>query len=139
LNFFSLDFALKFSNLFVFLLSYSLDDFFLLFGDSFDDIFFVRLKNIFDLCEVGFDYLSHSAEVLKQCRNFLLQCCSENIGDFRLHRSDDALNFFLVGGVLCNEGALEFHNSLNDELELINFGLLLIWYDFIVFEDLSDS
>jgi hypothetical protein len=134
LNFLSLYFDFEIRNLFVLLLSDNflflgdgLDDFFLLFSNSFNDIFFVRLKNIFNLREVGFDYLSHSTEVLKQCGNFLLQCCSEDIRDLRLHRSDDHFNFFLVGGVLRYEGTLEFHNSLNDKLELINFGLLFIW------------
>ena len=76
MNFFSLDFGSKFSNLFVFRLSYSfdaifllfgdvLDDLFFFFGDSFDYVFFVRLKNIFDLREIGFDNLSHSSEVLQ--------------------------------------------------------------------------
>jgi len=127
LNFFSLDFAFKIRNLFVLLL-----------GDSFDDIFFVFLKNIFDLGEVGFDDVSHSAEILEQGRNFLLQGCTEDSRDFRLHRPDHALDFFLIVGVLRYEGALDFHNSLNDDLELIDFGFLLIWKDVAVFKDLSD-
>jgi hypothetical protein len=36
------------------------------------------------------------------------------------------------------EGALEFHNSLNYKLELINFLFLLILHDFIVFENLCN-
>jgi hypothetical protein len=146
LSFLSLDFTFKIRNLFVLLLSDNflflgdgLDDFFLLFRDSFDDIFFMALKNIFNLREVGFDYLSHSAEVLKQRGNFLLQCCAEDARDLRLHRSDDHLDFFLVRGILSYEGALEFHNSFDNELELIDFGLLLIWKDHIIFKDLSDN
>jgi hypothetical protein len=138
LNFFSLDFAFKFRNLTVLLLGNSLDSIFLLFCDSFDDIFFVGLKYIFYLREVGFDNLCHSAEALKQRGNFLLQCCTEDACDIWLHHPDDALDFFLIRGVLRYEGALEFHNSLNDELELINFGFLLILYDVVVSEDLGD-
>jgi hypothetical protein len=138
LNFFSLDFTFKFRNLSVLLLGNSLDGIFLFFGDSFDDIFFVGLKYIFDLREVGFNNLSHPAEALKQRGNFLLQGCTEDTRDIWLHHPDDALDFFLVRGVLRYEGALELHNCLNDELELINFGFLLIWYDFIIFEDLGD-
>ena len=127
LNLFSLDFAFKIRNLFVLLL-----------GDSFDDIFFVFLKNIFDLGQVGFDDVSQSAEALKQGGNFLLQGCTEDTRDFRLHRLYDALDFLLVLGVLRYEGALEFHYGLNNELELINFGFLLVWKYVVVFEDLGD-
>jgi hypothetical protein len=97
------------------------DDFFFFLGDSFYDIFSVSLKNIFDLREVSFDNLSHTAEVLQQCGNFLLQCCTEDICDFRLHQPDYALNFFLVRCILSYKGALEFHDGLNNELKLIDF------------------
>jgi hypothetical protein len=127
LNFFSLDFAFKIRNLFVLLL-----------GDSLDDIFFMFFKNVFNLGEVGFYNVSHSAEVLKQGRNFLLQSCTEYIRDFRFHRPDDTLDFFLVTGVLRYEGALEFHYRLNNELELINFGFLLIRKNGVVFKDLAN-
>jgi hypothetical protein len=148
LNFFSLNFIFKIRDLIILLLSYSFDTIFLifddgldgiffLFGDSLNDVFFMGLKDIFDLREVGLDNLSHSAEVFKQRGNFLLQCCAEDIDDFRLHRSDDALNFFLVRCVLSYEGALEFHNCFNDELKLIDFGLFFIWHYFIVIEDLA--
>jgi hypothetical protein len=107
-------------------------------SDSLDDILFIFFKNIFNLGEVGFDDIGHSAEVLEQGGNFLLKGYTEDSRDFRLHRPYDALDFLLVIGILCYEGALEFHNSLNDDLELINFGFLLIWKDVAVFKDLSD-
>ena len=69
----------------------------------------------------------------------MLQGCTEDTRDFRLHRPDDALNFFLIVGVLNNEGALEFHDCLNNELELINFGFLLILKNVVIFEDLGYS
>ncbi len=115
-----------------------LDGLFFLFCDSFDNIFFVALKNIFDLWEVSFDNVCHSAEILKQCGNFLLQGSPKDTCDFRLHRSNDTLDFFLIRGILSYEGALEFHNSLNDELKLVDFGLHLILKDVVVFEDLTD-
>jgi hypothetical protein len=127
LNIFSLNFAFKIRNLFVLLL-----------GNNLDDILFMFFKNIFYLGEVCFDDVSHSAEVLEQGGNFLLQGCTEDSRDFRLHRPDHALDFFLIVGVLRYEGALEFHNSLNDDLELIDFGFLLIWKDVALFKDLSD-
>jgi hypothetical protein len=138
LNFFSLDFAFKFRNLIVLFLSKSFDGVFLLFGDSLDDVFFVGLKNIFDLWEVGFDDLSHSAEALKECGNLFLQGWTKDIWYFRLHRPYDTLDVFLVSGVLSYETALEFHYGLNDELKLINFGFFFIWYDFVVFKNLGD-
>jgi hypothetical protein len=138
LNFFSLDFAFKFRNLIVLFLGKSFDGILLLLSDCLDDVFFVGLKYIFDLREVSFDDLSHSTEALKQCGNFFLQRCAEDTRDIWLHHSDDTLNFFLVGGVLRYEGTLEFHNSFDDKLKLIDFGLFLIWHDFIVFEDLRD-
>jgi hypothetical protein len=92
-------------------------------------------KNVFNLGEVSFDDVSHSAEFLKQGRNFLLQGCTEDTCDFRFHRPYDALDFFLVIGILSYEGALEFQNSLNDDLELIDFGFLLIRKEVAVFQD----
>jgi len=95
LNFLSLDFAFKIRNLFVLFLS-----------DCLDDLFFVGLKNIFDLSKVGFDNVCHSAEVLKQRRNFLLQSRAKGTSDIRVHHSDHALNFFLVRGILRYQCAL---------------------------------
>jgi hypothetical protein len=138
LNFFSLDFPFKIKNLSVLVLSYSFDSIPFLFCDTFDDIFFVGLEYIFDLREVGFDNLCHSTEALKQRGNFLLQCYTEDTRDIWLHHPDDALDFFLVRGVLLYEGAIEFHNSLNDELDLINLGFLFILYDLVVSKDLGD-
>ena len=128
LNIFSLNFAFKIWNLFILLLR-----------DSLDGILFIFFKNVFNLEEVGFDDICHSAKVLEQGGNFLLQGCTEDTRDFRLHRPDDALNFFLIVGVLNNEGALEFHDCLNNELELINFGFLLILKNVVIFEDLGYS
>ena len=127
LNFLSLDFAFKIRNLFI-----------LLFGDSLDDILFIFFKNVLNLGEVGFDDIGHSAEALKQRGNFLLQGWTKDTHDFRLHRPNDTLDFFLVVGILSYEGALEFHDSLKDDLELINFGFLLIWKNATLFKDLSD-
>ena len=127
LNFLSLDFAFKIRNLFI-----------LLFGDSLDDILFIFFKNVLNLGEVGFDDIGHSAEALKQRGNFLLQGWTKDTHDFRLHRPNDTLDFFLVVGILSYEGALEFHDSLKDDLELINFGFLLIWKNVALFKDLSD-
>ena len=127
LNFLSLDFAFKIRNLFI-----------LLFGDSLDDILFIFFKNVLNLGEVGFDDIGHSAEALEQRGNFLLQGWTKDTHDFRLHRPNDTLDFFLVVGILSYEGALEFHDSLKDDLELINFGFLLIWKNVTLFKDLSD-
>ena len=127
LNFLSFDFAFKIRNLFI-----------LLFGDSLDDILFIFFKNVLNLGEVGFDDIGHSAEALKQRGNFLLQGWTKDTHDFRLHRPNDTLDFFLVVGILSYEGALEFHDSLKDDLELINFGFLLIWKNVALFKDLSD-
>ena len=127
LNFLSLDFAFKIRNLFI-----------LLFGDSLDDILFIFFKNVLNLGEVGFDDIGHSAEALEQRGNFLLQGWTKDTHDFRLHRPNDTLDFFLVVGILSYEGALEFHDSLKDDLELINFGFLLIWKNVALFKDLSD-
>ena len=100
MNFLSFDFAFKIRNLFILLLGERLDSNFFFFGDSFDYFFFVCLKNIFDLREVSFDYVSHSAKVLKQCGNFLLQGNAKDACDFRLYRPNDTLDFFLIGGFL---------------------------------------
>ena len=119
LKFLSVDFTFKIRNFYVLLLSDGLDDLFLLFGDSFDNFFFLILKNIFDFWKVGFDYLSHSAQVLKQRGNLLLQGWSEEIRDFWLHLCNDALDLFLTVSFVCfvwYKAALEFHNSLNYEL-----------------------
>ena len=124
LNFFSLDFVFKIRNLIILILSY-----------SFDDFFFLCLKNLFNLWEVGFNNLSHSSEVFKQSRN-LLHCCTKNTSYFRLHFSDHCFNFFFVSRILSYQGTLEFHNCLNDKLELIDFRFLFFLYDFVVFKDL---
>jgi hypothetical protein len=127
LNIFSLNLAFNIRNLFILFL-----------GDSLDDILSLFFKNVFNLGEASFDDVSHSAEFLKQGRNFLLQGCTEDTCDFRLHRPYDAFDFFLVIGILSYEDALEFHNSLNDDLELIDFGFLLIWKEVAVFKDFPD-
>jgi hypothetical protein len=69
----------------------------------------------------------------------LLQRCVENARDFWFHLLDDALDFFFIVCVLRDECVLEFHNSLNDELELINIGFFFIGKDIVVFEDLGDD
>ena len=52
---------------------FKLWDFFVfLLSNGFNNIVLVFLKNIFNLREVGLDYISHSTEALKQGRHFLL-------------------------------------------------------------------
>ena len=103
MSFFSLNFVIEISNLFVLLL-----------GDSINDLFFVFFKNIFNMREVCFDNSSHSAEALKQCGNLILQGYSEATLDFRFHHSYHTFDFFLVICVLRYQVALELHNSFND-------------------------
>ncbi len=76
----------------------------------------MALKNIFNLREVRFYNFCHSSEVLKQRRYFLLQGHAKGIYDIWLHHSDHAPDFFLIRGVLRHQGALEFHDRLNDKL-----------------------
>ena len=68
-----------------------------------------------------------------------LQNSTKLLRDFRLHRLNHALDVFLVVGVLRNEAVLEFHNRLNDELQLINFGFFLAWKNVVLFEDLANN
>jgi hypothetical protein len=72
------------------------------------------LKNSLDLGEVSLDNVSHSAEALKQDRNFALQSFTEDSCDLRLHSPYSTLDFFLVSGVLSYKGALELHDCLHD-------------------------
>jgi hypothetical protein len=91
------------------------------------------LQNIFYFRKISLDDVCHVAEALKQSCNFLLQGRAKDIRDFRLHHSDHALDFFLISSILRHEGALEFHDSLHDDLELANFGFLFIWQDVVIF------
>ena len=100
MNFFSLDFTFNIRNLIFILLRYTLDFFFPLLCNSYYDIIFSGLKNIFDFWEIGIDNLINSGDLLKLLWNFLLQFFTQYIRDFILHWCYDALNFFLVGGVL---------------------------------------
>ena len=97
------------------------------------------LKNSLDLGEVSLDNVSHSAEALKQGRNFTLQSFTEDSCDLRLHSPYNTLDFFLVSRVLSHQSALELHNCLYDQLELINFGFFFIGNDVIVSKDLGND
>jgi hypothetical protein len=110
LNLFSFNIGFKFSYLFVLLLRNSLDDIFLDF-----------LESIFDLSEVSLDDVCHPAEVLKQRGDFMLQHFAKGSSDFGFQLPDHTLNLFLVSGVMRDQDALEFHDCLNDELELVHF------------------
>ena len=95
------------------------------------------LKNSLDLGEVSLNNLSHSAEALKQGQNFCLQSFTKDSSDLRFHTPYCTLDFFLVSRVLSHQCALELHDCLHDELELINFGFFFIGNDVIVFENLG--
>jgi hypothetical protein len=127
-SFFGFNFIFKLLNLFVLLL-----------GNSVDHIILMFLKNRLDLGEVSLDNVSHSAEALKQGRNFSLQSFTEDSCDLRFHRPYCTLDFFLVSRVLSHQSALELHDCLHDELELINFGFFFIGNDVIVFENLGNN
>jgi hypothetical protein len=128
ISFLSFDFIFKLRNLLILLLN-----------NCVDKIVLVFLKNFFDLTKVGLDNISHSAEALKQCLHFLLQCCAEDTCDFRFHRSYHTLDFFLVGSILSDESALEFHDCFDNELELISFRFFFFWKEVVVFENPCDE
>lgn len=91
----------------------------LLCSDRLDHLFLVLTEDIFDLREVGLDYIGHTAETLKQGGDLLVQGSAEKGGDVGFHHADHTLDFFLVGGVKGQEGALELHYGLNNELEMV--------------------
>lgn len=81
----------------------------------------MTLKYIFDLSKVCFNDVSHPSQVFEQGGYFLLKCGAKDICELGLHLSDDAFDFFLVGSILGEKGALKFHNSFHDERELVHF------------------
>ena len=71
-------------------------------------LFFFVFFEIFKLEQVGLENISHSDELLKRSRNFLLQGWTEDTSDFRLHIAYHTFDFFLISRILYNESALEF-------------------------------
>ena len=124
LNIFSFELLFKFSNLKGLFIS-----------DCVDDPFIVLLIVLFDLGEVVLNKLCGTLDVLKKAFIYcLLYLLTQWFFHFRLHWLNGSFYIFLIWYVLWNNFVMKFHNTLDNQLELVCIHFHLSFNDAVILE-----